>query len=515
MYINFKFRSNFLNIQAQSSDPFATRSDLLVLMLSKRDKKVKISPLTKKIDKVLDGLIASLISNSDITGDEGEMSLIYTPNLSEKNFYPKKIMILGLGDINLLSTNKVRKISASLIKKIKSLKVKKVHLLNENSILYKKVNREKFCQSFTEGLILGNYNFNKYKEKNSSGSVEKFTFLDLDNENKKIINRYIKVGSIYANAEILARDLVNEPGNMLSPSDLAQVAVKISEKHGCKIRVLDYKDVKKLGMGAFIGVAKGSERPLKFIHMSFEGDKGSPENNIWLIGKGITFDSGGISLKPGFGMGKMKGDMGGGAAVIAAMEAISQLKPKINVNVVCAATDNMPSGNAQMPGDIVKAYNGLTIEVDNTDAEGRLTLADAIGYAKDKGASKILDIATLTGAARIAMGDGVSPIFGNDENLINTVINAGNITGEMIWQLPLDNVTKKQNFSMVADIKNTGGRGGGSTTAAHFISKFAEGVSWAHIDIAATSMLDTDRDWYVAGATGVPTRTLIEFCINL
>ena len=504
-----------MNIQAQSSDPLVTRSDLIVIMLGKRGKETKISPLVKKIDKVLDGLIGSLVSNSDLTGDEGEMSLIYTPNLSLKGFYPKKIIILGLGEVSSLSSNKVRKISASLIKKIKSLKAKKVHLLNEKSILGKKINLEKFSQSFTEGILLGNYSFNKYKEKNGSGDVEKFTFLDSNIENKKIINRSINLGSIYANAEILARDLVNEPGNMLSPSDLAQVAVKVSEKHGCKVMILDYNDVEKLGMGAFIGVAKGSDRPLKFIHMSFEGDKSSPENNIWLIGKGITFDSGGISLKPGFGMGKMKGDMGGGAAVLAAMEAISQLKPKINVNVVCAATDNMPSGNAQMPGDVVRAYNGLTIEVDNTDAEGRLTLADAIGYAKDKGASKILDIATLTGAARIAMGDGVSPIFGNDENLINSVINAGSVTGEMIWQLPLDNVTKKQNFSMVADIKNTGGRGGGSTTAAHFISKFAEGVSWAHIDIAATSMLDSDRDWYIAGATGVPTRTLIEFCVNL
>ncbi|MQG09518.1 MAG: leucyl aminopeptidase [SAR202 cluster bacterium] len=504
-----------MNIHTQSSDPFATRSDLLILMLDTKDNKARISPTIKKFDKVLDGLIGSLISNSDISGNEGEMSLIYTPNLSVKNFYPKKIMILGMGDFSLLSTNNVRNISASLVKKVKKLKVKKVHLLNEKSVYSKKLNLEKFSQSFTEGLILGNYSFDKYKEKANPGNLEKFTFLDSNEQNKKIINRSIKVGSIFANAEILARDLVNEPGNMLSPSDLAQVAVKVSEKHGCKVNILEYNDVKKLGMGAFLGVAKGSDRPLKFIHMTFEGDKSSPENNIWLIGKGITFDSGGISLKPGFGMGKMKGDMGGGAAVIAAMEAISQLKPKINVNVVCAATDNMPSGNAQMPGDIVKAYNGLTIEVDNTDAEGRLTLADAIGYAKDKGASKILDIATLTGAARIAMGDGVSPIFGNDENLINSVINAGSVTGEMIWQLPLDNVTKKQNFSMVADIKNTGGRGGGSTTAAHFISRFAEGVSWAHIDIAATSMLDSDRDWYVAGATGVPTRTLIEFCINL
>jgi leucyl aminopeptidase len=214
-------------------------------------------------------------------------------------------------------------------------------------------------------------------------------------------------------------------------------------------------------------------------------------------------------------MGKMKGDMGGGASVVGAMQAISQLKPKLNVHAVCAATDNMPGGSAQRPGDVVTAMNGMTIEVDNTDAEGRLTLADAIGYALSKDAVRIVDIATLTGAARIALGDGVSPVFGNDDGLMDAVLEASENVGEPMWRLPLDAVTKRQNSSKIADLKNTGGRGGGSTTAAHFIADFAGDTPWVHIDVAATSMLDNTRGWMPAGATGVPTRSLIELAMRL
>ncbi|MGA0276017.1 MAG: leucyl aminopeptidase family protein, partial [Dehalococcoidia bacterium] len=318
-----------------------------------------------------------------------------------------------------------------------------------------------------------------------------------------------------AEAENLARDLVNEPANKLSPSDLADIATSLARENGISSVVLEREDAAKLGMGAYLGVAQGGDRPPKFIHLSYEGDSANPENNIWLIGKGITFDSGGISLKPGAGMGKMKGDMGGGASVIAAMGAIAKIKPAINVHAVCAATDNMPGGSAQKPGDVVTAVNGMTIEVDNTDAEGRLTLADAIGYAQSKGASKIVDIATLTGAARIALGDGVSPVFGNDDDLITAVLDSSKEAGESMWLLPLDPVTRLQNNSSVADLKNTGGRGGGSTTAAHFIAEFAGDTPWVHIDIAATSMLDRTRGWMPAGATGVPTRSLVNLVRKL
>ena len=373
------------------------------------------------------------------------------------------------------------------------------------------------AQSLVEGSILGAYRFLKYRTTDTKRKpdVESMVIVEFDSSKLFAIGDAIKKGVTYANAEILARDLVNEPANKLSPADLASVALKVASDNGLECEVLEEAEVSALGMGAYTGVAQGSSRPLKFIHMSYLGDSSKLENNLWLIGKGITFDSGGISLKPGLGMGKMKGDMGGGASVIAAMQAISQLKPKLNVHVVCAATDNMPSGTAQRPGDVVTAMNGMTIEVDNTDAEGRLTLADAIGYALSKNAKRIVDVATLTGAARIALGDGVSPVFGNDDDLISAVLKSSEVVGEPMWRLPLDSVTKRQNSSRVADLKNTGGRGGGSTTAAHFISDFAGETPWVHIDIAATSMLDGLRGWFPAGATGVPTRSLVDLAMRL
>ena len=278
---------------------------------------------------------------------------------------------------------------------------------------------------------------------------------------------------------------------------------------------LEREDVEKLGMGAYLGVAQGSHQPPKFIHLTYEGDPSDAKNNIWLIGKGITFDTGGISLKPGAGMGAMKGDMGGGAAVIGAIGAIARLKPRINVHAVVAATENMPGGSAQRPGDVVTAMDGKTIEVDNTDAEGRLTLADAISYAKTKGASRIVDLATLTGAASIALGRGQSAVFSNNDELSDAVITAGESTGEAMWRLPLDDVSKRQNRSKVADIKNTGGRPAGSITAAHFIAEFAGDTPWVHVDIAATNMVNSTNGVLVAGATGVGARSMVRLVEDL
>jgi len=239
------------------------------------------------------------------------------------------------------------------------------------------------------------------------------------------------------------------------------------------------------------------------------------ENNIWLIGKGITFDSGGLSLKSSLGMIEMKSDMSGGAAVITAMEAISKLNPKINVIGLCLATENMPDGGAQRVGDIVKSMSGKTIEIENTDAEGRLTLADAVEYAKQNGAKQIIDVATLTGAVIMALGHGLIGAFGNDSKLLDTLKESGEVTGEKIWFMPLDETSKKQNRSKVADIKNTGGRAAGSVTAAHFIGEFVGDTPWVHLDIAGTAMSTSSKGWIPQGATGFPCRTLIETVLRL
>ena len=304
-----------------------------------------------------------------------------------------------------------------------------------------------------------------------------------------------------------ARNLVNEPANTLSPSELSQYAQKLSSK-SIQCKILDEDECQKLGMNAFLGVGKGSVEPSKLIHLSYKPKK--EENSIWFIGKAIMFDSGGLSLKPSGSMLSMKGDMGGSASVISAIEAISDLRLNINVEALCLATENMPSGSAQRPSDVVKAMDGTFIEIENTDAEGRLTLADGVTYAKRLNAKAIIDVATLTGAAAIGLGRGNISGFSNDSELMEKVISAGLETGDTVWELPLDSISKKQNNSLIADIKNTGGRNAGSITAAHFIHHFVKDTPWVHLDIAANMMTNSDDRWHNKGATGIPTRLLIE-----
>ncbi len=471
---------------------------------------------TGAVDTAIGGLVTKLIADGELTGAASESVLIHTPNSAYPDFTPSRVLVVGLGPADGFDLNGVRRVSASVIRKLRYSGAKQAATIVHGAGIGG-IDPASSAQAVTEGSLLGSYRFDRYRTVDSKRrpNIEGLTVVEADSTKLGAIEAGVNKGRVYSDAELLARDLVNEPANKLSPSDLAAVAVQVAQDSGIGCTVLEEAEVSELGMGAYVGVAQGSDRPLKFIHMSYEGDRSNEENNLWLVGKGITFDSGGISLKPGAGMGKMKGDMGGGASVIAAMQAISRLKPKLNVHAVCAATDNMPGASAQMPGDVVTAMNGMTIEVDNTDAEGRLTLADAIGYALSKGATRIVDIATLTGAARIALGDGVSPVFGNDDELVGAVLEASDSVGESMWRLPLDPVTKRQNSSKIADLKNTGGRGGGSTTAAHFIAEFAGDTPWVHIDVAATSMLDNTRGWTPAGATGVPTRSLIELAMKL
>jgi leucyl aminopeptidase len=270
--------------------------------------------------------------------------------------------------------------------------------------------------------------------------------------------------------------------------------------------------MEKEGMGSLLGVAQGSRQPPKLIVLSYKGDKKST-GTLGFIGKGITFDSGGISIKPSEDMWEMKGDMAGAAAAMAALSAIAQLKPKVNVTAVIPATENLPGGKALKPGDVLKAINGKTIEVVNTDAEGRLILADALGYAVKQGLSPLVDLATLTGACHIALGDICSGILGNSQELIDKVIKAGTEAGERLWQMPMYEEYKEQNKSDVADIKNSGGRYGGAITGAQFLAEFAGDMPWVHIDIAGTARTDKERGYLVKGATGIGVRTLINFAL--
>ena len=322
----------------------------------------------------------------------------------------------------------------------------------------------------------------------------------------------INSASIKSSAERNARNLVNEPANFLTPTKLATIANN-EKTRTINCEILNKSDCEKLGMNAFLGVSQGSIEEPKLIHLSYKPKDN--EDSIWYIGKAITFDSGGLSLKPPGSMVTMKGDMGGSASVISAINAIASLGININIDVLCLATENMPSGSAQRPSDVVQAMDGTFIEVENTDAEGRLTLADAITYAKKFNPKFIIDIATLTGAASIGLGKGNISAFSNDQKFMKYVKEAGEKSGDLVWELPLDSVSKKQNNSNIADIKNTGGRLAGTITAAHFIRHFVKDTPWVHLDIAANSMTASNDGWHNKGATGIPSRLLIELAYIL
>jgi leucyl aminopeptidase len=295
---------------------------------------------------------------------------------------------------------------------------------------------------------------------------------------------------------------------------MADAARKMAAEYGLEVEVLEKEQMAEMGMGALLGVAQGSQQPPKFIILRYKGSS-SDEVDVALVGKGITFDSGGISIKPSERMSDMKGDMAGGASVMATLITLARLKPKVNVTAIVPATENLPSGTALKPGDILMAMNGKTIEVLNTDAEGRLILADALSYARKLGARSIIDVATLTGACMVALGNVCTGAFGNNQELTSKVIAAGNEVGEFIWQLPMYDDYKEQLKSDIADIKNIGGRYGGAITAAKFLEEFVNKTPWVHLDIAGTSDTDKEKGYLVKGATGVPVRTLANLILSM
>ena len=471
---------------------------------------------TGAVDSVLGGVITGLISDGEVSGRLGELTLIHTPNSAYPLFNPARVLVVGLGKQSAFGFDTISRVTASALRKLEGASITRAVTIVHGAGIGG-LDPAASAAAIAEGAVLGLYKFDKYKSKqdDTKRQFELLTLVDIVQDIRSVLEAGVERGETYAGAGVTARDMVNEPANLFPPSRMAEAACEVANSAGLGCSVLEREDVEKLGMGAYLGVAMGSSQPPKFIHLTYEGDPDDESNNIWLVGKGITFDTGGISLKPPGGMSAMKGDMGGGAAVIGAIGALARLKPRINVHAVVAATENMPGASAQRPGDVVTAMNGKTIEVDNTDAEGRLTLADAISYAKSKDASRIVDVATLTGAASIALGTGQSAVFSNDEEFVDAVISAGASTGEAMWRLPLDEVSNKQNRSKVADIKNTGGRPAGSITAAHFIAEFAGETPWVHIDIAATNMVNSSDGVLVAGATGVGARSLVQLVEDL
>ncbi len=462
-----------------------------------------------RIDGALGGAISHLVGSGEIKGKPNHLTLLYTLG----KMLPARVAVVGLGKRDDLTADRVRSAVAESCRTLRGSGATTVATvaLGVGSAAIETLSS---AQAITEGAILGLYSFRKHTTNAPNGEIKQLTILDRDTDKLPALAEGVRRGRIVANAASLARDLVNEPSNYMTPANLADAATALAREEGIEITVLEREQARDLGMGAFLGVAQGSQQPPKFIVLRYNG-RGQGENDIALVGKGITFDSGGISIKPTDGMGDMKGDMAGGASVMAAISVIAQLKTVINVMAIVAATENLPSGTAFKPGDVLKAIDGKTIEIITTDAEGRLTLADAIGYARKQGAKAIVDVATLTGGIRVALGDVCTGVFGNNQDLIDKVVTAGNEAGERAWQMPMYEEYKEQNKSDVADLKNSGGRNASSITAAQFLAEFAGDTPWVHLDIAGTSLTEKERGYLVKGATAVPTRTLVNLVLAL
>lgn len=476
------------------------KADLLVLGCFKEQSKP--GGMLAEADHLLDGAITELIQQGDITGAFKETALLYTYG----RMTAKRLLIIGLGEDERLDQDRLREIAAVLVRMAVKSKAKKI-VSELFGLGHPKIHEHHVTHSFAEGAKLASYEFAGYRsKKDEKREIETIQLLSDKPSDELVFG--IECGTAYAEGTNLARDLLNTPGNLLTPAQMADKAVDIAKRHGMEYEILDRSEMEKLGMGGLLAVAQGSEQPPKMIVIKYKG-KEHWEDVLGFVGKGITFDSGGISIKPSANMDEMKMDMGGGAAVLGAMEAIGKLKPKVNVLAVIPAAENLPSGKAYKPGDVIKTMSGKTIEVLNTDAEGRVALADAISYAIRLGASSIIDVATLTGAVVIALGHAATAAMTNDEAFLADFMKSAKKAGEKVWQLPIYDEYKEQIKSSIADLKNTGGRPAGSITAALFLEAFVEDTPWIHLDIAGTAWGNEDA-LSPKGGKGVMVRSLVQ-----
>ena len=467
---------------------------------------------TGAVDSAMGGVISQLIQEGEVKGKKGEMTLIHTFG----RITPARVVVAGLGKQDSFDPEIVRRVTAEACRFLRSRGIKTAATIAHGAGIGG-MSPQDSGQAIAEGALLGLYRFGTYLtgEESEKPQIGELTIIERDQARLAYLKEGVRLGCDIVEGVTLARDMVNEPPNVLTPTRMAEIAHELAQAEALECRVLERHDMEELGMGGFLGVAKGSSQPPKLIVLQYRGDPDNPANNLALLGKGITFDSGGLSLKTASGMEDMKRDMAGGAAVMGAMLVLARLAPRLNITGIIGATENMPGGSAQRPGDIVRTMGGKTIEVLNTDAEGRLVLADLLCYARHLGLGRLVDVATLTGAVVVALGNRISGVMGNDQRLVDRVIAAGSAAGEPAWQLPLHDDYKEHLRSTVADIKNVGGRGAGAITAACFLAEFTDGTPWAHLDVAGTTFTDQERGYMVKGATGVPVRTLVKLGMDL
>jgi leucyl aminopeptidase len=487
--------------------PFATlETDALVSYLFEDGDPVQ--GRIAEIDQFTDGLLRKLAASGELTGKTLEMTLVHAP----RGLKAARLLLVGAGKRDKFDTAVLRRIAGAALRYLKSRSVKQfAFVLREGESV------EAAAQAVAEGAYAANFESDKYKtDKKDTKSLDSIALTGFPEQDRAAAERGLARGRVIADAQNFARDLVNEPSNKLTPKILAEKAATMAKEVGLNVDILDEKRIADLKMGALLSVAQGSVEPPRMMVVTYTPANPKPGAPvIGLVGKAVTFDTGGISIKPSDGMEKMKYDMAGGATMLGVMRALAALKPNVKVICVVPSTENMPGGRAQKPGDIQTAMSGKTIEVLNTDAEGRLILADGVHYAKQLGATHLIDAATLTGAIVVALSNINVGVFGSDQPFTDKLLASAKATGEKMWQMPIDDDYREFIKGTVADIQNIGsGKGGGAITGAMFIKEFTGDTPWIHLDIAGTAWNDDAKPWLAKGPTGVALRTLIHLVMS-
>jgi leucyl aminopeptidase len=478
----------------------ATAGDALVVGVYADGKTLR--PSLRELDRALAGQLKEILDAEGFAAKPGHVTHVHTAG----RVPAKRIVVVGLGRRADATRETLRRAAAVGVRRARDLGARAVAL----EVLGDRPSTRERAHAVVEGAVLGTYTFERYKREKSEKLVTELALVEPNRASARDAREGARRGEVFGRATCFARDLVNAPSNDAHPTHLAEVATTIAAEAKLELHVYDREECERMGMGAFLGVASGSAQPPKFIHLAYKPAR--PRKKVTVIGKGITFDSGGLDLKSADGMLRMKDDMSGAAAVLGVMRALPALRPPVEVHGLIAATENMPSGTAIRPGDVLRAMNGTTIEVGNTDAEGRLTLADALCYAVDRiKPDEMIDMATLTGACVVALGPLCSGLLTNDQRLAGRVLAAADAAGERMWQLPLIEEYREGLKSEVADLNNVGPRGGGAITAGLFLKEFTSGRPWVHLDIAGPAFTEKDSPLGGKGGTGVAVRTLLTY----
>lgn len=497
-----------MNITVRCAEIQNRGGDALVVSLFES---AKPTGATGVVDKAVGGLIGAAIESGDFTGRKNQTLLLY----AGAGLKARRILVVGLGLLDDFDAEAARQAAGTAARRLQDLGVTEASTVLHGS---NELGAETAAESLAEASELACYRFDVHRTDKPASLLARLTVVEPDKRHLTAARRGVVAGLAIGSATCLARDLVNQPGNKATPSYLATEARRLARHHGLQCRILTEADMKRLGMGGLLGVTRGTSEPARFIVLEHRGKsnpsprsvKGRrpPPKPLVLVGKGVTFDSGGISIKPAGGMEDMKGDMAGAAAVMGALQAVAALRIPTRVIGLIPATENLPGGKAYKPGDVLTTMSGKTVEIISTDAEGRLILADALTYASRYKPAGVVDLATLTGACVVALGHHASGMMANDDSLAERVRQAGEATAERVWPLPLWPEFREQIDSPVADMKNSGGRAGGAETAAALLSEFAQGYPWAHLDIAGTARARKAQPYVPKGAVGVGVRLL-------